>query len=62
MWVNQVCFVPETGNQPTLAVGTGYHQVYNTVDSNSHVTLYANSVHCIRVFYVKTNVPIGAIV
>ncbi|XP_065920476.1 WD repeat-containing protein 74-like [Dysidea avara] len=27
VWVTQVCFVPETGDQPTVAVGTGYHQV-----------------------------------
>jgi len=27
VWVSQVCFVPETGGQPTVAVGTGYHQV-----------------------------------
>jgi len=27
VWVTQLCFVPDTGNQPTIAVGTGYHQV-----------------------------------
>ena len=27
VWVSQVCFVPATGDKPTVVVGTGYHQV-----------------------------------
>ena len=33
IWVSAVGFVPDNGVQPTIAVGTGYHEVYTSLVS-----------------------------
>ena len=33
-WVSTIGFVPDTGDQPTLAVATGYHQASPVIISS----------------------------